>query len=173
MPGMILLTDAVVSPPLMVENGDTNIGPEFGGQWLWALFSLGIVLVLAYWATRFLSGKVKSVSQAKHIKVAESLCLGPNRHLYLLLVHDQVLLVGSSEQGLSLLKEYTDQDFYETLAQGEVFPVWQLSGKFKQTLDKLLGSAGSDLEEGETDLTPETRKLRDSLERIRAWRKRR
>lgn len=146
--------------------------PEFGGQWIWALFSLMIVLFLAYWATRFLAGKL-NVSQAKHIKVAESLCLGPNRHLYLLLVNNQVLLVGSTEHGITLLKEYQDESFYEVLNLTQGNGVTLPGEKFKSVLQNFLQPDEEAAALTEDEFSNVKNKLTEGLERIRSWRKRR
>ena len=71
---MVTLVKAAAEPGIKMNSG----------QWIWALFSLIVVLSLTYWGTRFLAGKVGR-SSAEHLKVAESLSLGPNRHLYLFL----------------------------------------------------------------------------------------
>jgi flagellar biogenesis protein FliO len=97
----------------------TKTEPEtelFGGsQWILSLLSLILVVFLAYWVTRFLAGRCAN-SAARHLKVVESLCLGSNRHLYLLTVNKQTLLIGSTEQGLALIKEYNDPDFFKELS---------------------------------------------------------
>lgn len=146
--------------------------PEFGGQWIWALFSLVIVLFLAYWGTRFLAGKL-NMPQAKYIKVAESLCLGPNRHLYLLLVNNQVLLVGCTERGITLLKEYQDEAFYEMLNLTQGSGVTLPGEKFKSVLQRFLQPEEETSELTDEDFSDVRKKLAEGLERIRAWRKRR
>jgi flagellar biogenesis protein FliO len=158
-----------------------------GGQWILSLLSLILVVFLAYWVTRFLAGRCAN-SAARHLKVVESLCLGSNRHLYLLTVNKQTLLIGSTEQGLALIKEYNDPDFFKELSvaaaqdkgsalAGQAGADW--SGKiamflkpnshqFKNVLTTLLNGQ-------KPTATPETprialqERLAESLERIRAW----
>ena len=80
---------------MVIAKTNEDSGPNFNsGQWIWALLSLVIVVIIAYWATKLLAGKMGS-ARAQYIKVAESLFLGPNRHLYLLLVNGQIFLLRS------------------------------------------------------------------------------
>ncbi len=150
---------------------EADIGPEFGGgQWIWSLFSLIIVVALAYWATKFLAGRF-GYSQARHIKVAESLLLGPNRHLYLLLVDGKVLLVGSTEHEISLIKEFEDNQFYEELSKsadtGQNLP----TGRFASMIIPVLNSMNS-RETAENSISNTRQRLQDGLEKIRSWKMR-
>lgn len=111
--------------------------------------------------------------QAKYIKVAESLCLGPNRHLYLLLVNNQVLLVGCTERGITLLKEYQDEAFYEMLNLTQGSGVTLPGEKFKSVLQRFLQPEEETSELTDEDFSDVRKKLAEGLERIRAWRKRR
>ena len=160
-------------PVVTMGKTDGDPGPEFNsGQWIWALLSLLIVVALSYWVTRFFAGKL-GISQARHIKVAESLFLGPNRHLYLLLVNGRVLLVGSSEHGLSLLKEIDDPAFYAELEKAA--PLNQLpggkfatGGKFAEMIGSVLNGLNPG---GATDVggTSGRQRLQEGLAKIRAW----
>ena len=159
----LFLLPAVVSGK---TDGDPGTDFNTGGQWIWALISLIIVVALSYWATRFFAGKL-GISQARHIKVAESLFLGPNRHLYLLLVHDKVLLIGSTEHGLNLLQEINDPSFYaelEQVASSNQLP----SGKFAKMMGPILNGLNP---RGavDVDATGGRRRLQEGLAKIRAW----
>jgi flagellar biogenesis protein FliO len=108
-----------------------------GGQWLLSLLSLILVVFLAYWTTRFLAGRYGNLP-TRHIKVAESLCLGSNRYLYLLLVNNHALLVGSTEQGLALIKEYDEPGFCEELRLSATANQTMARGKLTNWLAPLL-----------------------------------
>lgn len=168
---LTLSTGLFLLPVIFAAETNDTPRPEFGGQWIWAFFSLVLVAFLAYWGSRFLAGKL-NVTQAKHLKVAESLCLGPNRHLYLLLVNNQVLLLGSSEQGITCIKEYNDDTFYEILNltrnPGQALP----SDNFRNILMNLFKPEDTTTTET-TDFNTGKRKLIEGLNRIREWRKRR
>ncbi|HEY8462565.1 MAG TPA: flagellar biosynthetic protein FliO [Bacillota bacterium] len=141
-----------------------------GGQWFLTLLSLIFVVFLAYWATRFLAGRSGNLS-SRYIKVAGSICLGTNRHLYLLLVYHQVLLVGSSEQGITLIKEYNDPAFYEELQSLVNQKLTFSNRKFKDLLDRFLNDDGVKAE-STVESSEFKNRLTESLERIRAWKNR-
>ncbi len=154
-------------PVVTLGKAENDPGTDFNsGQWIWALVSLFIVVGLSYWATKFFAGKF-GVSQARHIKVAESLFLGQNRHLYLLLVHGKVLLIGSSEHGISLLKEIDDPEFYaelEKTAHGNHSPVGKFAGMLGPILNGMNPRGAIDV-----DATGGRQRLQEGLEKIRAW----
>lgn len=158
-------------PGVALAQTETEIGPEFsGGQWIWSLFSLIIVVVLAFWATKFLAGRF-GLSQARHIKVAESLFLGPNRHLYLLLVNGKVLLVGSAEHGIDLLKEFDDDRFYKELLESVETTQKAPTGRFGEMILPVLNSLNSG-ETVDTGLTNSKQRLQEGLAKIRSWKMR-
>ncbi len=158
-------------PGAALAQTETEIGPEFsGGQWVWSLFSLIIIVVLAFWATRFLAGRF-GLSQARHIKVAESLFLGPNRHLYLLLVNGKVLLVGSVEHGIGLLKEFDDDRFYNELLETAETSPKKPTGRFAELITPVLNGLNSGATV-DTGLTNNKQRLQEGLEKIRSWKMR-
>jgi len=158
-------------PAITLARTNEDPGPDFNsGQWVWALFSLVIVVALAYWATKFLAGKF-GVSGAKHLKVAESLFLGPNRHLYLLLVNQKVILIGSTEHGINLLQEIDDPEFYNelerTAEKNQTLPVDKFSGLIGPIL-KGLNPRGV----GEPGVIDTKQRLQEGLAKIRSWKTR-
>ncbi len=165
--GSFLLVAGILLLPAMAFAGSKeDTQPNFDGlQWIWALFSLIFVAFIAYWVTKLFAEKA-GYTRAKYLKVAESLMLGPNRHLYLLLINGKILLIGSSEQGVTLLKEYDDPTFYEQLQQSSVD---QMIGKnsFASILKPLLDNPNEVIETG-VDNTKQ--KIYETLDRIRAWR---
>jgi flagellar biogenesis protein FliO len=168
---LLVIVSVLLLPAITLAKANEDPGADFsGGQWIWALLSLIIVVALAYWATKFLAGKF-GVSGAKHLKVAESLFLGPNRHLYLLLVNHKVILVGSSEHGINLLQEIDDPNFYteleRTAEKNQTMPADKFSGLIGPIL-KGLNPRGVN-EPNDTDTK---QRLEEGLARIRSWRTR-
>ncbi len=142
----------------------TKTLPEFGGwQWLWSLVALILVAILAYFTTRFLAGKY-GITTARHLKISESLTLGPNRQLHLVLVNGQVLLLGNSEHGLALIKEFTDPVFYQELSQVNT----NLTGNhnsFDALLNKFMHPESIPAPAGRVVT------LREGFEKIKSWRR--
>jgi flagellar biogenesis protein FliO len=168
----LLVTASIfLLPAITLARVNEDPGPEFNsGQWIWALFSLVIVVALAYWATKFLAGKF-GVSGAKHLKVAESLFLGPNRHLYLLLVNHKVILIGSTEHGINLLQEIDDPEFYTELERSaeknQTLPVDKFSSLIGPILKGLNPRGVND-----SDVTDTKQRLQNGLAKIRSWKTR-
>ena len=68
------------------------------------LVALGIVLVLAWLALRFLAGRMSLPGmRGKSIRIVETAPLGPRRSLHIVEVGEKIFLVGSSEGGISLI----------------------------------------------------------------------
>lgn len=154
-----------------LAEAENDLGPEFGGgQWVWSLFSLILVVALAYWATKFLAGRF-GFSQARHIKVAESLLLGPNRHLYLLLVGGKILLVGSTEHGISLLREFEDSQLREELLKSADSGQTSPTGRFASMIIPVLNSMNP-RETDDNSLPNTSKRLQEGLEKIRSWKMR-
>ncbi|HEX3047308.1 MAG TPA: flagellar biosynthetic protein FliO [Bacillota bacterium] len=168
---LLVIVGFFLLPAITFAETTSDPGPEFNSsQWIWALFSLIIVVALAYWATKFFAGKF-GISHAKHLKVAESLFLGPNRHLYLLLVHNKVLLIGSAEHGLSLLQEIDDPDFFNELEKtadsAQIIPNSKFAGMIGTFLNGLNPKGGI-----EVNSQTSKQRLQEGLERIRTWKSR-
>jgi flagellar biogenesis protein FliO len=175
---MMVVMGIVLLPTITLAGARDEAPPNFSGlQWIWALFSLVIVVIIAYWVTKTMAGKL-GYAQAKHLKVAESLFLGPNRHLYLLLFEGKVLLVGSSEGGIQLLKELDDPGLYEELQKNTALAQPALAGKFPElfnSFQRVLTNATHQQEAGEEGQTPVNnthQRLLDGLERIKRWKMR-
>lgn len=166
-PGVSLGLLFLLSKAATAQTGN-DFSPDIWGT-LGAIVALIIVVVLAYWTTRFLAGRF-GTSQAKHLKVAESLFLGPNRHLYLLLVNDKVLLLGGTEHGLSLIKEIDDPALYLELSASAQTAGQPLNGaKFSELFKQVLkGEAPQNFNAAALE-TKE--RLRSGLDKVRAWKK--
>jgi flagellar biogenesis protein FliO len=187
-------------PTVALAANQAGSEPELfgGGQWLLSLLSLILVVFLAYWTTRFLAGRYRNLP-TRHIKVAETLCLGSNRYLYLLIINKRALLVGGTEHGLALIKEYDDPGFceelqaaapHQSMAAGKLInwftPLLKNQGRksdsakpavnVKQDTNRFKALLTSLIDESEPKaMLEETRRalvherLIESLARIRAW----
>ncbi|NLX63691.1 MAG: flagellar biosynthetic protein FliO [Clostridiaceae bacterium] len=63
------------------------------------------VLLLCYYTTRFIGRKMSGGMKNKNMRIVETLSLGPDRSLYLILVGDKHFLFFSSKKGLELVSE--------------------------------------------------------------------
>ena len=78
----------------------------FLSYFLSVFIALGIVLLLAWLSIRFLSGRLGSFGlKGRNIKVLETMPLGYKRSLHIVEVADKVLLLGSSDGGISVLAQ--------------------------------------------------------------------
>src|SRR5215813_7599405 len=88
-------------------------------DYLKLLLVLAGILVLAYVGIRFVIPRMMGVhvSAAGPIQVLARYPLEPKRTLYAIKAGSDVLLIGSSESGLQLLKELDPTDFPSTVQQ--------------------------------------------------------
>jgi len=73
------------------------------------------VVVLAYFAARFLGGKFNSQQGRNGGRVLEYLPLGTNRSVCVVEVAGRVVMLGVTDQSITLLTEITDPDEIERL----------------------------------------------------------
>jgi flagellar protein FliO/FliZ len=73
--------------------------------------SLAIVLLLAWLALKFLAGRMGSLGFAgRNIRIIETMPLGYRRSIHVVEVGSKVLLIGSTEGGVSLLARLDRED---------------------------------------------------------------
>lgn len=118
------------------------------GSFLQMLASLGIVVgmifVARYLVTRFQKGGLSPGSVPKHVRVVESRFLGPKKSLILVEVGGEYLLLGSTGDGVSLIKQIDMIENIEVIedlspAGRPVHPLWETA----RSLPGCLGKMGS------------------------------
>lgn len=67
---------------------------------------LALILVIAWIARRYLHFLPQSAGKDEDIRILSGKALGPKRSVHLLEVEGHKLLVGSTEEGVTLLKEF-------------------------------------------------------------------
>ena len=77
-----------------------------------------VFIVILYMLTR-LAGQFgrRMIFKTNQLKLAESLYFTPQKGLHLILVGKKVLLIGVTEQSISLVKEIDDPDLIESLLE--------------------------------------------------------
>lgn len=85
---------------------------------LFAIF--GFVVVMAYFAARFLGGKFAQHITGSGGRILEHLPLGPNRSVCVVEMANRVFLLGVTEHSITLLSEITDPEEIERLHQSSI-----------------------------------------------------
>lgn len=80
---------------------------------LFAVFAF--VVVMAYFASRFLSGRFRPVMNGQGGRILEHLPLGPNRSVCVVELAERVFLLGVTEHSITLLREITDAEEIERI----------------------------------------------------------
>ena len=80
---------------------------------LFAIF--GFVVVMAYFAARFLGGRFANHLAGRGSRILDHLPLGPNRSVCVVEMADRVLLLGVTEHMITMLSEITDSEEIERL----------------------------------------------------------
>lgn len=81
------------------------------------LIVFAFVVVMAYFASRFISGRFASNTTAAGGKILEHLPLGPNRSVCVVELAGRFLMLGVCEGSISLLGEVTDPVEIERLQE--------------------------------------------------------
>ena len=75
-----------------------------------------VVLVMAYFAARFIGGRFNAARMAASGgRILENLPLGPNRSVCTVEIAGRVFLLGVTDHSINLLSEITDKDLIEHL----------------------------------------------------------
>ena len=79
------------------------------------LLVLGLMLGLAYVAKRFLPKQLVGATQGDHLKLVQSLSLGPKRYVSLIEADGQRILVGVTEEQINLIKVLDNTNFEQAM----------------------------------------------------------
>ena len=85
---------------------------------LFAVFAF--VVVMAYFASKFLSGHFAKAAAGNGGRILANLALGPNRSVCVVELADRVFMLGVTEHSITLLREVTDAEEIERLVMDEV-----------------------------------------------------
>ena len=105
---------------------------------VWALAAVVVVLVLAYWFTKYVAGRMllSGGYRGRHITVLEQAVVGRDQKILLVKVGEEYYLLGASPNGITCLKEFTA----EQAAQwgGPEEPPQQAGMSFRAALERVL-----------------------------------
>lgn len=83
-------------------------------EWLRVFAVLALLAPFVYLSTKLYGRTLAGHYQGRHLKVMESVTLGPNQRLALVKASDRVLLVGFGDRSMALLAEFGESEFPES-----------------------------------------------------------
>lgn len=110
---------------------------EVLGPLLWALFVTCLILVLAYWFTRYVAGHMMTgaLGRGKHITVLEQVSVGKEQRLLLVRIGNRTYFLSATPGGIQNLGELSQE---ETAGWEEpASPASELTEGFSQVFRRL------------------------------------
>lgn len=148
-------------PAMAAVEGETYRGGGGGYNLFFMLITFIAVMFLASYATRWVAGRFGS-SQGRLLRIADSVILGPNRGLHLVLLGKRIYLIGQADQSMTLLGELDDEELVEAAEKAFAAKTVLPQGNFGQVLQKFMNK------EGETNLSAGTaERLLEQMTRMR------
>jgi flagellar biogenesis protein FliO len=109
------------------------LAPNYESSYYLIMLSLLLVGILAYLTTRFLAKTRQSASRGKNMAVIERLYLSADKHLLIVSVGDEYVLMSQDKSGVRMIK---------TLENFQPQEVDQNPMKFSDILDKFKNNKG-------------------------------
>ncbi len=78
--------------------------------------TLGIMVVAAYWFKKAINKRAGGITDGESIKILATKYLGPKTNIMLIDVLGNILLIGITTGGISLLTEIKDAEFIEEIS---------------------------------------------------------
>lgn len=94
---------------------------NFFGVYLLPLFGAALVILLAYFFTKWLSKKSRAFSSGKHIRIVERAALGQDKQLVLTEVNGTVYFLGVAGQGIETISSFDAKELAEEDQQQPAF----------------------------------------------------
>lgn len=146
-----------------------------GDTLLWefikAVFLFGIVIVLAWFTTRFVGLRMGGAVRGRSLRVLEHVPAGRDRSVMLLEVGGRVYLVGSTAQQVTLLDAIDDPDVIDRIMKEAPDPALNpLSMALPQPFQELLARASARAGSGPVEPPPvdeNARRVEEQIERLR------
>ncbi|NLY88910.1 MAG: flagellar biosynthetic protein FliO [Firmicutes bacterium] len=145
--------------------GQTAGGGAFGGEFIIIILAFFGVLLFAAWLTRWLAGKAGKM-RGRYLSIVDSLSLGPNRGLYLILLVDRLFLVGTADRSVHLVAEINEPGLVdEVRKKGEGSPFQHNKGFFQYLQRAIAPGEGRVDEAG--DAGPTVRKIQAKISELK------
>jgi len=101
---------------------------------LFILLTFGSILFLAFITTKFIAGKSSQAMKGRYINIVETVSLGMDKRLHLVKVHNQYILIASSNKKIEFLTSLTLEEIEDVeVSNNQTF-------EFKQIFDKYIKS---------------------------------
>jgi flagellar protein FliO/FliZ len=114
--GLILLGGALLfvfpaSQPVETVQQAPVVQSDYGGMLLKMIISVGLVCLLAYAILKWGLGRLVGGQQVSgEMEILSRLGVGPNRSIMVVRVGPRFLVIGSTETGISLLSELSEEE---------------------------------------------------------------
>lgn len=113
------------------------------------LFTFAVVIILAYFTSRFLGYKMGTTAATGNPNILDILPLGTNRAVYVVEVAGKIMILGVTDHSIQLLQEITASEEilslknrpphsanqFEKIFQGQLNSLQHISKKFSATFD--------------------------------------
>lgn len=109
-----------------------------------AIAAVILILVLAWWWSRFLGRKMSASAVGRYMKVIDSVMIGRDRQLLLVRIKDETFLIGVSQQQVSFMTKVSGDFEDEAPDAGRTAP----GMPFMDALDRVLGQMKDRKEQG-------------------------
>ena len=100
-----------------------------------AIAAVILILVLAWWWSRFLGRKMSASAGGRYMKVIDSVMIGRDKQLLLVRIKEETFLIGVSQQQVSFMTKVSGDFGSEAPDAGKTAP----GMPFKDALDTVLG----------------------------------
>ena len=112
------------------------------------ILAFGAIAFLAYVASKYLGGKSKKVMSGKYISIIETVSLGLDKHIHLVKVEDQFVLIASTSKTIDFLTTLELKGFNEnnslTGNENGIFDFKSLLDKYVNAFKEKRSGKGSD-----------------------------
>ena len=74
-----------------------------------AVLTVGCILLLAYWCSRFMGKTYRKVTSGRSLKILEQVRIGADRQILLVKLQSHLYLIGVSQAGIQLLEKLEEE----------------------------------------------------------------
>lgn len=128
-------------------------------KFLYFIVIFALILVAAYFFSRYIAKNGMIKTKNKNIKLIESISLGVDKNLYLIDVADQIFLISASQKGINLISEINA----EKIIKNEIASVYKNDNK---AFSDYLNDMDSEYTSSESDNNVDI--VKDSIRKLKS-----